>query len=243
MAGIFVTATDTEVGKTVIAGAIAAGLKARGLKVGVMKPLASGGVLDEAGQVRAEDATFLMQAAGISEAERQLVNPVCLTPALTPAVAAKLSGITLNMAEILTAYRQVVATYPYQVVEGVGGIIAPLWEKYVVADLILDMGLPVVVVARPDLGTINHTVLTVEYARQRGIKVVGIIINGWDEGSAGLLETSNVEYITQLTQVPLLGKFPYCNSISVARGQTAGLAALAERHLDLNKIIAGMEDR
>lgn len=236
MAGLFITATDTEVGKTVITGAIAAALHKRGRKVGVMKPLASGGVIDRTGNLMAEDAAFLMQAVNCRAGERALVNPVCLAPALTPAVAAAVSGVTIQLPEIVAAFRQLSQLYDPVIVEGVGGIAAPLWQSYVVADLIAEFALPVLVVARPDLGTINHTVLTVEYGRSRGLTIAGIIINGWKPQAAGILETSNEEYLKKLTGLPVLGKFPYDASISVPEKKTAGLAQLAEEHLQMDVI-------
>lgn len=193
MAGLFITATDTEVGKTVISGAIAAALAGRGINVGVMKPVASGGVVDSEGKLVAEDATFLMRAAGIRESERKLVNPLCLAPALTPAVAAVASGVRVDIQSFITSYHRLTEIHDPVVVEGVGGMIAPLWQDYLVADFLAELALPAIVVARPNLGTINHTVLTVEYARSRGLHIAGIILNGWNQDEVGILETSNAE--------------------------------------------------
>ncbi|MCX7781183.1 MAG: dethiobiotin synthase [Negativicutes bacterium] len=242
MPGLFITATDTEVGKTVITGAIAAALKARGYNVGVMKPLASGGVASQDGRLVAEDATFLMRAVGIGESERQAVNPLCLVPALTPAVAAVESGITIDIGNLLAACRETIRRHELTLIEGVGGIAAPLWEDYLVADMIADLKLPAVVVARRNLGTINHTVLTVEYARQRGIAVAGVIINNWVEEEAGILEQSNLAYIARLTGLPVLGKFPHARDIDVPAGKTGNLSALAERHLHMAEIIRMMKE-
>ena len=237
MSGLFITATDTDVGKTVITGAIAAAFKARGLHVGVMKPMASGAVANEFGNLTAEDATFLMKAAGIGESERDLINPLCLAPALTPAVAAAVSGVEVDMPAILKAYQVLAAGYDPLLVEGVGGITAPLWQDYLLVDLMVELALPVLVVTRPNLGTINHTVLTVEYARRRGLQVAGIIINGWNEDKVGILEKSNEEYIARLTGVPILGKFPYSTAISAGDIQSAELAKLAEEYLQIDEII------
>jgi dethiobiotin synthetase len=237
MAGFFITATDTEVGKTVITGAIAAALKGRGIDAGVMKPVASGGVPNGAGRLVAEDATFLMQAAGIGENEVQLVNPLCLAPALTPAVAAVASGETVDIQAFITAYQKLQEIHDPIIVEGVGGIAAPLWEDYLVADLMAAFALPAIVVARPNLGTINHTVLTVEYGRSRGLHIAGIIINGWNQAEVGILEKSNEEYITRLTGLPILGKFPYAAAISVPEGKTLGLGQLAEEYLRMDEIV------
>lgn len=241
MKGLFITATDTEVGKTVITGAIAAALKARGVNIGVVKPLASGGVANRQGQLVAEDATFLMKAAGLAEDKRALVNTVCLQLALTPAVAAMQTGVSIDMPEVISSCRYSAEMFDNVLVEGVGGIIAPLWEDYLVADMMAELGLPAVIVTRPNLGTINHTVLTVEYAKQRGIKLAGIVINRWNQEQVGVLEQSNIDYIERLTGLPILGKFPVTASISVPEARIEGLAELAEQHLDIDKLIEAME--
>jgi len=237
MSGLFITATDTDVGKTVITGAIAAAFRGRGLDVGVMKPFASGGVADGVGKLVAEDATFLMQAAGLGESARDLVNPLCLAPALTPAVAATVSGVKVDIPAIFKAYQILAEDYDPLLVEGVGGIATPLWQEYLLVDFMLKLALPVIVVTRPNLGTINHTLLTVEYARHRGLQVAGIIINGWNEGEVGILERSNEEYISRLTGVPILGKFPYSRLISEGEIQSVELAQLAEEYLQMDEIM------
>lgn len=243
MQGIFVTATDTEVGKTVITGAIAAALKARGIDVGVVKPLASGGVADCNGQLLSEDVTFLLKAAGLGEDQRALVNTVCLPAALTPAVAAQQAGIKIDMPAVIASCRNTGRNFAKTLVEGVGGIIAPLWENYIVADMMSELGLPAIIVARPNLGTINHTVLTAEYAKSRGIKVAGIVINQWNECQAGILEHSNIKYIERLTQLPVLGKFPTAAAISVPEAKVGGLSQLAEQYLQIDRLLDVMEGK
>ena len=225
MGGLLITATDTEVGKTVITGALAAGLRAKGLDVGVMKPLASGGCVNWRGIETSEDAAFLMEAAGIDATEAELVNPICFKPALTPAVAARESGVAVDLDAVRRSYRSLREKHRHLLVEGVGGMISPLKDDYLLADLAQELALPLVIVARPNLGTINHTVLTVEYARQRGLKVAGIILNPWPE-NPGILEKSNLEYIERLTGVPIWGRFPRFDS-------SGELAMLAEKNLDL----------
>lgn len=237
MRDLFITATDTEIGKTVISGAISAALKKRGINVGVMKPVASGGVKNKYGRLISEDASFLMQAVQIDEGMRNIVNPLCLGPALTPAIAARESGVTIDVQQFIASYQKLREMYEYTVVEGVGGITAPLWEDYLVIDFMQAVNLPAVVVASAKLGSINHTVLTVEYARQHKIKVIGIILNGWPEGEAGILEKSNAEYIERLTLVPIIGKFPYVPAISVTECKTEGLAELGEKYIEINKLL------
>lgn len=239
--GLFITATDTEVGKTVITGALAAALKARGLDIGVVKPVASGGVKNESGALIAEDAVFLMKAAGLPESQREAVNPLCLAPALTPAAAAVESGVTINVPAIIAACQKMLNTHEISLVEGVGGITAPIWEDYLVADLMSELKLPTIIVARPNLGTINHAILTAEYARQRGLNVLGFIINSWEEDKASVLEHSNLTYIERLSGLPILGKFPRDNSISVPEARTGKITELAEANLAIDFILNLLE--
>lgn len=243
MRGLFVTATDTDAGKTVITGAIAAALKARGIDAGVFKPLASGCVEDGCGNLVAEDAVFLFKAAGLRQNRQAMLNTVCLRPALAPAVAARQDGAAIDIEEVISRCRCAGRNFEQILVEGVGGMAVPLWEDYTVADLMVKLGLPAIIVVRPCLGAINHTVLTAWYAGQRGIKVAGIIVNQYNEEQAGILEHSNIEYIERLAKLPVLGRFPVSESISVQGAKVDGLADLAERHLDIDRLLAAMEGK
>lgn len=235
--GLFVTATDTDIGKTYISGAIAAALRLRGINTGVMKPVASGGVYGKDGILRSEDAGFLMEAAGFSEESRQDVNPVCLFPALTPAVAAIESGTVIEPKRLVEACKGMLRRKEFTIIEGVGGILAPIWEDYLVADMIQDLSLPVLIITRPNLGTINHTVLTVDYAQRHGIHVGGIIINHWNQEEIGVRERSNWEYIERLSKVPVLGAFPTVAGLVAGEQAMRQLGDLAERQLDIDRIL------
>ena len=236
MRGLFITATDTDIGKTMITGAIAAAVKARGIHVGVFKPLASGAIRNEDGKLLAEDATFLMKAVGIGEELRQEVNQVALEPALTPAVAAKISNIGIDIPQMLTELKQAIKKYEFVLVEGVGGLISPLWENYLLADMMKELNLPALLVSKPRLGAINHTVLSHAYAVQHNIRLDGVIINRFEASHAGILEESNIDYIEKLTKLPVVGRFPLLKqTISLA---TEDLAGLAELTLDIDRIIA-----
>lgn len=235
--GIFITATDTDIGKTYISGAIAAALRLRGINSGVMKPVASGGVYGKDGILRSEDASFLMEAAGFSEESRQEVNPVCLFPALTPAVAAVESGAVIDPQGLVEACKGMLRGKEFTIIEGVGGILSPIWENYLVADMIRDLALPVLIITRPNLGTINHTVLTVDYARRHGIHVGGIIINHWNQEQIGVMEHSNLEYIERLSKVPVVGTFPTVAGSIIGEQAMWQLGNLAERHLAIDRIL------
>ena len=236
--GLFVTATDTDIGKTVISGAILAALKNRGTNIGALKPLASGCIRNNQGILEAEDATFLMKALDFPEGKRSEVNLLSLEPALTPAVAAKVSGVEINISTVMEHCHKVADKYEAVLVEGVGGITAPLVDDYLLADMIVEMKLPTVLVATAGLGSINQVVLTYEYAKQRNINLVGIIINKYDENNAGILEESNIEYMKRLTGLPILGKFPILKSLDISSSQ---LGKIAEAYINITEIINIME--
>ena len=243
MKGLFITATDTDMGKTMITGAIAAAFKARGIKVGVFKPLASGGVFDSEGELVSEDASFLMKAAGIPMSLRKEVNEVCLLPALTPAVAAQQSGIVIDMETVIQHIVEHAQKYDVVLVEGVGGITAPLWESYLVVDLMKRLDLPAVMVSQAGLGAINHVVLTQAYAQQHQVKINGVILNRWQEEKAGILEESNMDYIEQLTGLCILGKMPLAPALDVQKIRMENLAQIAEQAIQIDALLQIIEDR
>jgi dethiobiotin synthetase len=202
--GIFVTGTDTGVGKTIVAATLARLLRMNGLSVGVMKPVTSG-CRDENGLLRSEDALLLCQAAGIELCDD--VAPYCLREALAPADAARIDGVRIDFSRIKSAYERLAATYQYVIVEGAGGLMVPLSGGLLVADLARELDLPLLVVARPGLGTINHTVLTCFAARHMGLQVAGVIINGMPE-SPGLAEQGAPHQIGSLCGAAVLGIWP-----------------------------------
>jgi dethiobiotin synthetase len=173
--GVFVTGTDTEVGKTLVAGAIARSLRRAGMQVEPFKPAASGCRKDREGLI-SDDAEFL---AACSESRRSLaqITPVRYAAALAPNVAAEKEGRPVDLDAIFTEYRQLEGAADAVVVEGVGGLLCPIREDFWVIHLARLTRLPLVIVARPTLGTINHTLLTIHAARSMGIEVAGVIIN------------------------------------------------------------------
>lgn len=235
MRGLFITATNTDVGKTVVTGTIAAALKARGFSVGVFKPLASGGAVNAEGKLIAADASFLMRAAEIDERFREEVNAVCLGPALAPAVAAAESGVTIDMEAVIADLLRHAQKYELVLVEGVGGIAAPLWEDFLVADLMARLGLPAVLVSAPLLGSISHVVLACAYAKQRRLRLGGVLFNRWD--ADGVLETSNQRYIERLTGLPALGKLPTLKIVETDAWRAADLAAAGETYAAIDEIL------
>ena len=207
--GIFVTGTDTGVGKTIVAATLARLLRMNGINVGVMKPVTSGCRL-ESGQMVSDDALLLCQAAGITYSED--VAPYRFREALAPAEAAKIEGLRIDFHHIKAAYERLSVSHEYIIVEGAGGLMVPLSGGLLVADLVRELGLPLLVVARPGLGTINHTVLTCFAAQQMELQVAGVIISGMPL-NPGRAEQSAPHQIGPLCGAPVLGIWPQSTEV------------------------------
>jgi dethiobiotin synthetase len=188
--GVFVTGTDTGVGKTVLAAALAAALRADGVDVAAFKPAVTG--IDEPEDGRPADHDLLAAAAGRPAAE---VTPHRFGPAVSPHLAAELAGTALEPAALVAAARALRADVV--VAEGVGGLLVPLTLGYTIRDLAVDLGWPVVIAARPGLGTINHSLLTVESARAAGLDVRAVVLTPWPE-EPSVMQCSNAEAIARL---------------------------------------------
>lgn len=204
--GIFVVGTDTEVGKTVVAAGLVAALRRRGVDVGVMKPVATGGVHRRAGLV-SEDAEFLAHVADTSD-PLDTVSPIVLPEPLAPTVAAERAGVKVDLDRIRQAFRTIRDGHQATVVEGIGGLLVPIVHGWTVAEMAGEFALPLVVVGRVGLGTINHTLLTVEVARSRGLDVRGIILNRYNAETAGVAEDTNPAEIARESGLPVLTVVP-----------------------------------
>ena len=191
--GLFVTGTDTGVGKTFVAAAIARSLVVTGRKVGVLKPVATGATREGDGW-RSGDAEALIEAIG-GGVGLDRVAPILYEEPLAPPVAARRSGRPLAGDEVIRAVGEALAWWGDRaevvVVEGVGGLLCPLAEGMTVADLAVALDFPAVIVARRGLGTINHTLLTVEAARSRGLRVAGVVLNGSGPAADPVAEATN----------------------------------------------------
>jgi dethiobiotin synthetase len=197
--GLFVTGTDTGAGKSVVAAAICAALVARGEQVAAFKPAITG--LEEDPGDWPPDHELLAAAAGGAQTPEQ-VAPYRYAPALSPHYAAELAGETIDPPRLLSVARS--AGERLLVAEGVGGLMVPLTAGYLVRDLAVDLGLPVVVAARAGLGTINHTLLTVEAARAGGLSVAAVVMTPWPRGPEPI-EQSNRETVERLSGVAVSG--------------------------------------
>jgi dethiobiotin synthetase len=192
--GVFVTGTGTEVGKTVVAAAIAHALAEEGKRVAVFKPAVTG--LDEADE---PDHALLRRAAGSTQSDDEIA-PYRYGPPMSPHLAAEPAGQEIESERLLSAAHSAAASADVLVCEGVGGLLVPLSSTYLVRDLAVDLALPLVIAASPDLGTINHTLLTIEAARAAGLEVQAVVLTPWpDEPTA--IERSNRETIAALGEV------------------------------------------
>jgi dethiobiotin synthetase len=194
--GYFVTGTDTGVGKTVVAASITTTLRARGEPVKAFKPVVTG--TDEHDPVWPADHVLLARAAGMEPSE---VTAVTFAPAVSPHLAAELEARSIEPADLLAHARSL--SEPL-VAEGVGGLLVPLTTGYSVRDLAVDLGLPLVIAARPGLGTISHTLLTIEAARAAGLEVRCVVMTPWPREPSAM-ERSNRATVEQLGGVPVHG--------------------------------------
>ena len=193
MRGVFVTGTDTGVGKSVVAAAICAALAALGERAAAFKPAVSG--LDDAPGEFGHDHELLASVASVGQSAED-VAPWRFGPPLSPHLAAELAGERIEPAQLVAAAR----IHELLVCEGVGGLLVPITPGYLVRDLAIDLELPVVVAARTRLGTINHTLLTVEAARAAGLKVSGVVMTPWPAEPTEM-ERSNRATIERLADV------------------------------------------
>ena len=190
----FVTATDTEIGKTFITAGLGFAAQAKGLRVGISKPISCGGI---------EDAVFYKKKLKLKDSVDS-INPVRFRQPLSPYAAMKTEKKKIDMAKIKKSLKELAKDRDLVFVEGLGGVLAPIKRNYYVADMIKSLRIPCIIIARAGLGTINHTLMTINELRKRGIKVVGIIMNGFDDEE--ISKRSNAQVIEELSGVKVIGK-------------------------------------
>lgn len=203
--GIFITGTDTGVGKTIVTATIARLLKRSGVNVGVMKPVTSGCV-EKDGKLVSEDAELLKWAIG-ADVEPDAA-PYLFSPPIAPSVAAEKEGTRIEFSRIGDAYSRLTAKHDFVLVEGAGGLMVPLSGGFLMADLVKRLDIPMLVITRPNLGTVNHTLLTIFTAKQLGIDVKGFIINNYP-AKPDEAEQYAPHMLDSLSGAPLLGLFPH----------------------------------
>ncbi|MCZ6468527.1 MAG: dethiobiotin synthase [Candidatus Dadabacteria bacterium] len=222
--GIFVTGTDTGVGKTVVTAAIAWNLTQAGKRVALMKPVQTGTIVSGP-----TDIEFVQKVLG-ADYSLDVSCPYMFSDPVAPLVASMLVGERIDIKKIKDSYSRLSSDNDFVIVEGAGGLLVPILEDYFMSDLALDLDLPVLIVTRPNLGTLNHTFLTLESAKKRGLDVAGIVISNfpWDPG---LPEQTNPELIFSMTGVDILGVIPNNNLISVEKGDIGNIRDTASSAL------------
>ncbi len=211
----FITATDTGVGKTIATAVIGALLQAKGFDVGVMKPVQCGG----------RDAQFLKDFLNISDSLEE-INPCAAQEPLSPHLAFSRQKKNVDVKKIIKNFKELQSHHDILLIEGAGGLLVPLLsfsfclverssikENYFVLDLVRDLDVELIIVSRLGLGTINHTLLTINQARDAGLKIKGIVFNTLKPGAPGLPEQTNLETIHRLGKVPVLGTIPYFSDL------------------------------
>ena len=208
--GIFITGTDTGVGKTFVAATLAAYLRDAGYRVGVMKP-AETGCEERDGKLIPADAMRLKDASGCAEPIERIC-PYRLAEPLAPSIAAERAGVKIDVDHLLAVYAEISATHDVTLVEGAGGLMVPLLPSYTYADFARVFKLPILVVAANKLGAINHLLLTLEHVSCKGLRTLGYVLNRISNDTSPAAET-NREVLSNLTGIPCFGELPFVESI------------------------------
>jgi dethiobiotin synthetase len=232
---IFITGTDTDVGKTVVTAGLAASVKSMGYSVGVFKPVQSGAPKIN-GEFVSPDLEFVktVDAGILTHASYNFKEPVA------PSLAAILDGVDIDIDKIIEDYKELERKCDFVIVEGAGGLLAPIKGKFLMRDLAKSLDLPLLIVARPDLGTINHTLLTIEAAKSHNIKIAGIIISGVAKNAippaknATIFAKNAFDIIEYISGEKILGILPKIEDLS---NNPAGLKDVFLEHINLDFIL------
>lgn len=201
MKSIFISATSTDIGKTFVSAGILAALKSKGINVSYYKPVESGGIKTKMGFLSA-DSKWVSEYSGCE----YIYNDYCFEKPMSPHLAARLENKTIDPLLIKKKYKELIEQHDFVLVEGAGGLWVPLIEyNYMVYDLVLDLDVELIIVADAGLGSINHTCLTVALAKEKGIEIVGIILNNYNDS---VIHKENLNAIETLTGVKVLMTIP-----------------------------------
>ena len=216
--GIFISGTDTEVGKTVVTAALACCLQKSGLNVKAVKPFQTGTELE--GLLDIEFVYKLLET-GFDLDE---VCPVRLGKPLSPHAAAALENKELDVDKVVKSLKQKFMHSEDTVLfEGAGGLLVPITKDYFMSDFARDMGLSLVIVSRPGLGTLNHTLLSIEHAKSAGLEILGVVVSNYPK-NPGLAESLNIAALKELTDVDVIGVIPSIDGLDVQKGTSGNLA-------------------
>jgi len=232
---LFITGTDTGIGKTTVASALAAALWRRRIDVRVIKPVETGCSVDAEGSLIPADALQLRWAAGRESDPLDVVCPYRFQEPLAPSVAATRQGVHLELAAIANRINTLLSSAQLTLVEGAGGLAVPLTRDTTFADLARACDLRVVVVVGNRLGAINHARLTVDWVTHAGLDLVGYVVNAL-QPDPDLAAQTNIEVLSDLLG-PSLGVFPFIGHLSRTDAERLRLADLAEHTLDIGRLL------
>jgi len=224
---LFISGTDTDVGKTYVAAGLAVTLRRMGIDVGVMKPFAAGKAQKKG--FKSEDVEILADAAQVNDPEN-LLNPQFFPIAASPYTAWINLKIKPRISSVLSSFKTLSKIHSVMLVEGMGGIMTPILKNYFVVDLIKEMEIPTVLVTRTKIGTVNHTIMTVQMCKKYKIPIKGIIINDFDSGGYNTRELARD--LNSLTHVPVLGSIPFIKDMS-----DTSLYRIFKKNLDLKLLL------
>ena len=228
---LFITGTDTGVGKTVLAASLLAAARSAGAQAAPMKPVQTGCAV-HGGHLRAPDLDFCLCGSSmqVSETVYRDMAPYCYEPACSPHLAARQAGSDIEQDVILTAFRRLAADYDQIFIEGAGGVLVPISEAFSMLDLMKAFDLPVVLAARSSLGTLNHTQLSLQALRHADVRISGVVLVDSAQTVWGEIEEDNRRTIEALSEVRVLGVLPYVEGIGDS-------ATLPEKLLDAGREI------
>ena len=230
MKTLFITGTDTGVGKTTVSACLSAFLSLKKkMNVGVMKPFESG-LSKTAKDLLPWDAICLREASGSTD-DLDDISPYTFEHPLAPEIAASIEHIQIDIDIVDRIYKKITKKHDIVVIEGAGGVLVPIKKAFFYADLIERWNAPTIIVARLGLGTINHTLLTYNYLKSRGISVVGVILNN-NDGTGDPSAQTNPEALRRYLEVPVLGVFPYTKGLLKEGMDRELLADIFAKHID-----------
>ena len=227
MKPLFITATDTDIGKTYVCAGLAHSLKKLDIDVGIMKPFACG-VKQKTG-FSSNDLTILSKAAMVNDAE-ELLNPFFFPIPASPYTAAKNFGVKIDIDYLMKCFRKLDKIHDVMLVEGIGGIMTPILKDYAIIDLIKDLEANTIIVTSSKIGTINHTIMTCNMCKNMKIPVKGLIINNFD--STGYSMSDLERDLSALTDLPVLCSLPHMQKFNLN-----DYAKMIENKMDLLSLI------
>jgi len=233
--GLFVTGTDTGVGKTIIAGSVARILSESGLSAGVFKPIATG-CRDSWEGLVSSDTEFLAWCAN-ADVDLAVITPVGYRTPAAPIVSAAVERTPPDFEKIAAAYRKIAGQTDAVIVEGIGGARVPLTAEFDVLDLACEFALDVVIVARADLGTINHTLMTIDCVRSANLTVAGVVINKYNAAGASVAEETCGRVIEQCGRTEILAVVPFDDQVSIEEQRMAESVLETVRECDWRKLL------